>query len=91
MKEKVTAIISFLSGLGWGLFGLFLIATINNKNEVWFLIIFFLMTSTISTILYVIWTNFGVKKFSEIEKMDFENQLLKRKIEQKELKKKLDE
>ena len=40
--------------------------------------------------MYVVWTKFGKRVFSDLEKLDYENQLLKRQIEQKELKKKLD-
>lgn len=91
MKEKVTAIISFLGGLGWGLFGLFAIFDESRIDAGEFFAYFALMTSTISTVLYVLWTKFGNKEFSDLDKMDYENQLLKRQIEQKELKKKLEE
>jgi len=91
MKEKITAIISFLGGLGWGLFGFFTFAKESNIDGDDFFAFFALMTSAISTVLYVVWTKFGKKEFSDLEKMDYENQLLKRQIEQKELKKKLDE
>lgn len=90
MKEKVTAIISFLSGIGWGIFGLYLIYEEYSDRE-YYLIYFTLLISAISTVLYVIWTKFGNKKFSDLEKLDYENQILKRQIEQKELKKKLEE
>jgi len=86
MKEKVTGIISFLGGIGWGLFGVFIIF-----DEGIDFPLFALLLSAISIIMYVIWTKFGKKEFSELEKMDYENQLLKRQIEQKELKKKLEE
>lgn len=91
MKEKVTAIISFLGGLGWGLFGLFAFVKDSRIDGDDFFAYFTLLTSAISTVLYVVWTKFGKKEFSDLEKMDYENQLLKRQIEQKELKKKLDE
>ena len=91
MKEKVTAMISFLGGIGWGLFGLFIILDDNNPRPEDFLAYFAFMISTISIVLYVIWTKFGNKEFSDLEKMDHENQILKKQIEQKELKKKLEE
>ena len=91
MKEKVTAMISFLGGIGWGLFGLFIILDDNNPRPEDFLAYFAFMISTISIVLYVIWTKVGNKQFSDLEKMDHENQILKKQIEQKELKKKLEE
>ena len=91
MKEKVTAMISFLGGLGWGLFGLFMIFDDSNIRAEEFLVYSAIMISAISIVLYVIWTKFGNKKFSDLEKMDHENQILKKQIEQKELKKKLEE
>lgn len=91
MKEKVTGIISFVGGLGWGLFGLFVIADESSFSGEDIFILSALMLSTISTILYVVWTKFGKKELSELEKIDYENQLLKRQIEQKELRKKLHE
>lgn len=48
------------------------------------------MTSSISTILYVIWTKFGQRESSELEKIDYDNQILKKQIEQQELLKKLE-
>ena len=91
MKEKVTAMISFLGGLGWGLFGIFMIFDDSNIRAEEFLVYSAIMISAISIVLYVIWTKFGNKKFSDLEKMDHENQILKKQIEQKELKKKLEE
>ena len=90
MKEKVTGIISFLGGIGWGLFGVFIIFD-DGIDEDNFFPLFAILLSAISIIMYVIWTKFGKKELSELEKMDYENQLLKGQIEQKELKKKLDE
>ena len=48
------------------------------------------MTMSISTILYVIWTKFGQRERSELEKIDYDNQILKKQIEQQELLKKLE-
>ena len=90
MKEKVTAIISFIGGLGFSLFFIYLSMNTSYTNEYDYLVVFALIMTTVSTVLYVFWTKFG-KKDSEIENIDRENQILKRKIEQKELKKKLEE
>ena len=90
MKEKVSAIISFISAIGWGLLGLFFIAQgdIDHGDE--FFGMFSFMTMSISTILYVIWTKFGQRERSELEKIDYDNQILKKQIEQQELLKKLE-
>lgn len=91
MKEKITAIISFLAGIGWGLFGLY--GVIKNEVEIdgeIFIIFLALFISTISVILYVVWTKFGKTTNSELDKINYENKLLKSQIEQKELRKKLD-
>lgn len=91
MKERISAVISFLGALGWGLFGLVIIFDDTRIDVDDFIAYFTFMISTISTILYVIWTKFGNKEYTELEKLDIENQLLRRQIEQKELKKKLEE
>jgi len=93
MKKKVTGIISLITATG-------LILTVLNElvKENWryidistiFLIIAILI-GLVSVILYVLWTNFGQIKNTEIEKIDYEIKLLKRKIERKELSKKLEE
>jgi hypothetical protein len=90
MKENITAIISFLGGIGWGLFGVFILFD-EGINEDSFFPILALLTTAISIILYVLWTKFGKREFSELDRMDCENQLIKLQIEQKELKKKLEE
>lgn len=94
MKKKVTAAISSILSI----MGLVLVtyALLNKPNseiiEVEELLILFSITlCCVSTLLYIRWTNFGrTNKLSEIEKLENENQLLKKKIEQKELKAKLE-
>lgn len=89
MKEKITAIISFIIALGWGLFGLFLFFDDGNIHVEEFFTYSTIMVGTVSTVLYVLWTKFGKKEFSELDKINYENQLLKKQIEQKELMKKM--
>lgn len=91
MKEKVTAIISFLAGIGWGLFGLYSVTEQSRIDGEEFIAYLALFTSTISIMLYVVWTKFGKKEYTELDKVNYENKLLKSQIEQKELRKKLDE
>lgn len=90
MKEKISGIISFLGALGYGLYVAFIIFDKGIDDDSIYPFIPFVL-SEVSIILYVIWTKFGKKELTELEKMDYENQLLKRQIEQKELKKKLEE
>lgn len=91
MKEKITGIISFLGGIGFILYFVYIVidkgGLVENQSFTFFSVLLYF----ISVILYVVWTKLGKKDFSDLEKMDYENQLLKRQIEQKELKKKLEE
>ena len=90
MKEKTTGIISFITGLGWALWVVFIVLTSGNitKGEEIFGLSVVLL-SAISTVLYVLWTQFGKKEFNELEKISYENKLLQKQIERKELKQKL--
>ena len=88
-KRKITGIITFIGGLGWGLFGLFIISTEEIRKTEAFFALLSLMVSAISAILYVVWTDFGKKEQNELEKIEYENEVLKKRIEQQELKKKL--
>ena len=92
MKERVTAVISFLSAIGWGIaiVIVMLVENINLKDEKEFLLFFSVLTASISTILYIIWTKFGKREKSDLEKLDYENQILKKQIEKQELIKKLE-
>ena len=90
MKVKITAVISFLGGIGWGLFGLYAIYDDDNIRGLEFFVYFAIMASTIAIVLYVLWTRFGNKMFSDLEIMKYENQRLKLQIQQNKLKKKLE-
>ena len=89
MKEKITGMISFLASIAWGLFGLFGVMNQSRLSESEFVAFMALFISIISVILYVIWTNFGEKKYSELDKMEYENQLLRLQVERIKLEKKL--
>lgn len=94
MKEKVTGIISLLGSIGWGLFALYgIVDNFDNDIDVSLLIFLIILIPCTSTLLYVIWTGFGkhIEYLSEIKKIGYENRILKRQIEQKELEKKLEE
>lgn len=95
MKEKVTGIISLLGSIGWGLFALYYIVDDFDNNDIGvsLLAILIMIIPCISILLYVIWTGFGkhIEYLSEIKKIGYENRILKRQIEQKELEKKLEE
>lgn len=91
MKEKIAGIISLLGSLGLILSILFTISKESIDDNLEFLILILMLITGFSIIMYVIWTKFGKKEFSELDKLEYENQLLKKQIEQKELKKKLEE
>ncbi|KZE77160.1 hypothetical protein HX030_15020 [Myroides odoratimimus] len=91
MKEQIAGIISLLGGIGLVLSTLIVIANEKIDDNLDFLILILMLITGISIIMYVIWTKFGKKEFSELNKLEYENQLLKKQIEQKELKKKLGE
>ncbi len=90
MKTIVVGTISFIGGVGWTLFGIFIVMTKSLSQSDQVVAIFALLASSISCVLYVVWTNFGKKTYSELEKIDYANQLLKKQIEQKELISKLE-
>jgi ABC-type uncharacterized transport system permease subunit len=55
-----------------------------------FILYSLVLISVTSTILYLIWTKFGYEeKVSELKKVEIENDILKLKIEQKEIMEKL--
>lgn len=89
MKEKITGIISFLSAIGWGLYAVIEFFYYYDGDELLWLFAFLL--SAISIIMYIVWTKLGKKEFTELDKIDYEIKLLKRQIERKDLKKKLED
>lgn len=96
MKEKVTGIISLLGSLGWGLVALYdMVDNFDFDRDIgaFLLVILIVFIPCTSILLYVIWTGFGkhIEYLSEIKKIGYENRILKRQIEQKELEKKLEE
>ena len=90
MKIKISGILSFVGGIGWAIVGWFTIFESDFKGEQALISSLGIISAT-SSVLYVIWTNFGDNKLSELQKIDYENQILKKQIEQKELKEKLDD
>ena len=56
-----------------------------------FIIYFSMSITSLSTILYVFWTKFGKNKLTELEKLNYDNKVLKKRLKQKELKSKLNE
>lgn len=91
MKTKVAAIISFTSGIIMGLVVLNSIYKDGFGKGIELLLEFNFMILITSTLLYIVWTKFGKMTMTELEKIEYENQLLRKKVEQKELKKRLDE
>lgn len=89
MKEKIAAIIIFAGAIIWGIVILYNLVIGEIRNDNYFMV-FAVLTESISTILYVIWTKFGKIKNRELERIEFENELLKKQIEKQELLKKLE-
>jgi len=99
MKKKVSGIISFIGaivGLCFSLFWCFgslspsytFMEFLFDDNGV--LLVMGVLFS-VSIMLYIIFTKLGDKHFLNLKKIDIENQILKKQIEQCELKNKLKE
>lgn len=89
-KEKIAGTISFLGSIGGGLFALYILIVEKVNSMDGGIILLILVIVCLATILYVLWTKFGNRKTTELEKIEYENEILKRQLEQKELKKKLE-
>lgn len=85
MKEKITGIISFSGGIIW--IGMIIYRLYTIKPDVAGIIaVVYSFIVAISIILYTVWTGFGR---NQLKKIKHQNDLLKAKIEQKELQDKL--
>ena len=89
-KENIAGLLSFIGGIAWLLFGLFILINQKIKDYESFLVLCGLIVTSLAAILYPLFTRFGKKQETELDKINFENQLLQKQIEQKELKKKLE-
>ena len=92
MKVKIASITSFITIIFQLIVWIYIILTLNRfpEGESLFIITIFLLP-IIPTLLVNIWTKFGKgKELTEIEKISSQNNLLKKQIEQQELKKKLE-
>ncbi|OUX29964.1 MAG: hypothetical protein CBE24_07500 [bacterium TMED264] len=87
MKKRITGAITFLGGLGTILSMIYALLAGDLYNVENIFIASGLVILGVSAILYVYWTEFGGDQ--EISKVEKENKLLRSKIEQKKLKKKL--
>ena len=102
MKKKVSGIISFIGaivGLCSSLVILFadysqsaytsFMVYLMSDDVAWALVMCVLLS--VSIMLYIIFTKLGDKHFLNLKKIDIENQILEKKIEQCELRNKLEE
>lgn len=91
MKKRIAGIISFIGASAWLVYLIIIIFKEPLPSEI---LDYLFMAGTIiiiiSNLLYIVWTNFGTNKPTEIKKIEYENQILIKKIEQQELKKKLE-
>lgn len=87
--RKITAIISFLSSLGWFCFLIIMVIRQPLTSFEDYGIFIFLLLFITSNLVYIKLTEFGNSNSGEIDKIKYENEILKFKIEQKNLKKQL--
>lgn len=91
MKTKIAGIISFIGSMGYLIFAIVgLVINRDNLDIETLIAILSVVFFTTSTLLYLIWANFTKPKKNELAILDYENEILKKKIEQQELKKKLE-
>ena len=97
MKERITALISFIASVVGLVSTIYILYRESTTDYAYYsgyheelLGLFLLMFPFLSTILYIIWTKFGKKGLSELEQFEYENQILRKKIEHQELLKKLE-
>ena len=92
MKARVTAIISYAGTLFC--LGTVLVLTYQSRNQsidpISVVSVFLILVFLFSIILYIHFTRFG-KNASGAERISYENEILRKQIEQKELQKKLKE
>ena len=89
MKKRITGAITFLGGLGTFLTMVYAFLDNNYLDTEDIFAISGLVILGVSAMLYVYWTEFGGDP--ETSKVERENKLLKSKIEQKKLRKELEE
>lgn len=85
MKQRVTGIISFICATGWLVFIVFMLfkdPILEHDTEAMITVLLFFL-SLISTILYIVWTRFGNNKPSEIKTIEYEIQVLKKKLKKR--------
>ena len=79
MKGKIFGIISFIGAVLIGGFAMLVWIDKRNKLDEESLFLIFIFICSISTILYILWTNFD-RKLSNLEEIDLENQILEKRI-----------
>ena len=92
MKKRITGAIAFFAGIFAVMFSMYIFIT-NTKNihaEGFFLLLW-MVIGGVSASLYVYWTSYGSAPFTENLKVEKENKILKALIEQKKLRKELEE
>jgi len=90
--KVATALISFIGCIGWGLFIIVMLFKVDSIDLEEIITPYAVsLIPIISTILYIIKTKFGQKDRSELNKIAHENEILEMKIQQKELKKNLEQ
>jgi len=91
MKERIAAITSFMFCIGWSIYCVSWILGHGIRGNVDGFMNFAMLTLTTSTIMYIVWTKFGKIEMNELERLNYENRILEKKIEQKVLKEKFED
>lgn len=89
MLLTISAFLTFLCGLGCIILSVYIMITVNNRSDD-ILIAMGMFVGASSVLYYVIKTKFG-KKETVADKIEMENDALRKKIEQKKLIKELKE
>lgn len=76
MKEKITGIISIVSSIIWTIIALYFLVESSVNSDKY--ISLGILVSSVSVMLYVIWTNYSIINSSKLKKMDIDIQLLKK-------------
>ena len=92
MKKRITGAIAFFAGIFAVMFSMYIFITkTKNIDAEWFFLLLWMVIGGVSASLYVYWTSYGSAPFTENFKVEKENKILKALIEQKKLRKELEE
>jgi len=92
MKKRITGAITFFAGIFTVMVAMYIfITSTKNIDAEGFFLLLWMVIGGVSASLYVYWTSYGSAPFTENFKVEKENKILKALIEQKKLRKELEE